>query len=349
MAPICVTGASGYIGGFVVEELLKLGCTVHATVRDPADKKNDFLRDMAKRVGTGTLVFFAADLQKAGAFDDAVKGCDVVVHVAAVVQTNYKKDPFAEVITPTVEGVVNIVGSCKKHRVRRIVYTSSVSTILCAEKYRNAEVRGKPFTEDEWLTHVTPTYGTYNYAKIAAEKKLNELWDGECVSLLPSWCIGRQQNDRVTSSQQVPRAILRREYKLACPPIYLMWVDVRDVARAHAYAATTPKMPSGRYTVAGPGMATTGEMAATFNKIDPSLALATRLLPWTVMWAASWFDQRISTQFLYESCVARSRLSTERIESVGFEFKHRDLEATLRDCLESFREHSIIPPAAAAS
>jgi nucleoside-diphosphate-sugar epimerase len=341
-SPICVTGANGYIAGFVVQQLLELGHTVHGTVRDPNAEKNKFLHELP--TGRGTLRLFQADLLVPGSFDEAIQGCEVVIHLAAVVKSHIEKDPFAEMIRPVVEGVKNIVQSCQKHHVRRIVYTSSVATILTIEKNRPVDRRGKNFTEDDWLTHVTPTYGTYNYAKVEAERELERSWQGELISLLPSWVIGPIQHAQTSGSQSVIRMIATRAFgpKLS-PLMYIHWVDIRDVAKAHVWAATQTSVTRGRFNVAGPENVSSGTIAAKLNAIDPTLKLPERMIPWAVMWTMSWVDKRLTSHFLYEKAVPVLPIDSSRIIAAGFKFEHRDsLDETLKANLECYKKFGVV-------
>jgi dihydroflavonol-4-reductase len=80
--PILVTGATGYIAGWIIERLLKQGYTVHATVRDPSKKnKIQHLYDLAEQ-SSGHIQFFKADLLETGSFDEAMKDCEIVIHTA---------------------------------------------------------------------------------------------------------------------------------------------------------------------------------------------------------------------------------------------------------------------------
>ncbi|XP_059076790.1 phenylacetaldehyde reductase-like [Cryptomeria japonica] len=77
----CVTGAAGYIGSWLVKNLLERGYTVNATLRDPGDeKKSSPLLDLSG--AEDRLKLFQADLLKEGSFDSAVEGCEGVFHVA---------------------------------------------------------------------------------------------------------------------------------------------------------------------------------------------------------------------------------------------------------------------------
>lgn len=339
--PICVTGANGFIAGHIVEILLQENFTVHATVREPSNAKNRFLLEIAARLGKSEkLKMFKADLQIAGSFDDAVKGCSVVIHTAAAVALRVE-DPYRDLINPNVDGVENVVRSCLKHNIRRLIYTSSVATIACHDDFRPLHLRGTPFTEDVWLTHTSPTYGTYNYSKIAAEKKLMELWpaDRELVSILPSWSVGPQQNANVTTSNQIIKLLVTKEKPLL-PLLYFDMVDVRDVARAHVYCAIN-KVPNGRYNVTGNRNNSLSQIAEMMNVAVPELKLSTRMAPYFLLWLMSWFDKRISTQMLRERTAAWAPISNERLRSIGFVFQHTNLIDTLRDAANSLRDHGI--------
>ena len=79
---VLVTGATGFIGAHVVDELLRRGLRVRGTARSEA-KANEMLR--ARPQYAGKLDFaLVEDLTVPGGFDDAVKGVDAIIHVASV-------------------------------------------------------------------------------------------------------------------------------------------------------------------------------------------------------------------------------------------------------------------------
>ncbi len=81
--PILVTGGSGYIASWIVKYLLEEGYTVRATVRNKNKKeKYQHLLEIAKNA-SGSLEMIEADLLDDGAFDEAVKGCEIVMHTAS--------------------------------------------------------------------------------------------------------------------------------------------------------------------------------------------------------------------------------------------------------------------------
>ncbi|KAJ4871672.1 NAD(P)-binding Rossmann-fold superfamily protein [Raphanus sativus] len=134
----CVTGASGYIGSWLVNSLLERGYTVHATLRDLA--KSQYFQFKWKR--NERLRLFQADLQDEGSFDEAVKGCHGVFHVAASMEFDISPDHVnlesyvqSKVIDPAMKGVRNVLGSClKSNSVKRAVFTSSISTLTAKDE-----------------------------------------------------------------------------------------------------------------------------------------------------------------------------------------------------------------------
>lgn len=79
---VCVTGATGYLAGHIVQRLLAAGHTVHGTARQP--NSTSATRHLLAMAGAAErLKLFKADLLAPGAFDEAVAGCDVVIHTAS--------------------------------------------------------------------------------------------------------------------------------------------------------------------------------------------------------------------------------------------------------------------------
>lgn len=82
LAPVLVTGATGYVAGWLVKRLLEEGLTVHAAVRDPAKtEKLKYLNELAENAA-GSIRYFKADLLAEGSYAEAMQGCEVVFHTA---------------------------------------------------------------------------------------------------------------------------------------------------------------------------------------------------------------------------------------------------------------------------
>lgn len=348
--PICVTGATGLIGAHIVKQLLEKGHKVRATVRDPQAARCQFLRDMGVQVKTpgAELKLVKADLMKPGSFDEAMDGCEIVIHTAANVSMTYKECPFKEVVLPAVEGTREIARAAKRVKtIKRIVNTGSVSSLLQLEHEREPSRRGKPYNEDELRNDNRAAYATYQLAKQRSELVLNdEFQTGEVIHILPTWCMGPQLGPDVTSSHQLIKAIAAREMPMA-PLFYSSFVDLRDVAAAHIHAAFC-KMPEGyrsrRYIVSQGELFSALDFSVAIGKSFPHLSPPTRMTPWPLMWLASWFDARITSFVLYEKSQKLPPFDGTRItRELGFTYQHMNVDATVRDCVASLIAHKVLP------
>jgi NADP-dependent 3-hydroxy acid dehydrogenase YdfG len=81
---VCVTGATGYVAGHIIVQLLDKGYHVHGTMRNLEQTKR--VAHLTGHQQGDKLKLFQADLKKPGSFDEAVQGCFAVIHVANVVQ-----------------------------------------------------------------------------------------------------------------------------------------------------------------------------------------------------------------------------------------------------------------------
>ncbi|XP_020275408.1 tetraketide alpha-pyrone reductase 1-like isoform X2 [Asparagus officinalis] len=141
---VCVTGAAGFFGSWLVKRLLESGYNVEGTVRDPGDyKKIGHLWELEGAKERLHLV--RAELMDEGSFDDAIIGCEGVFHAAFPVLYP-KSDPKAEVLDPAVEGTLNVLRSCKKSPLlKKVVLTSSTSAVA-----RSSSDPKQPLDENSW-------------------------------------------------------------------------------------------------------------------------------------------------------------------------------------------------------
>lgn len=336
---VCVTGANGFIAGHIVEQLLAKGHTVRGTVRDPEAERHSWLRELGDE--SNKVKLYAADLSQPGNFGEAFAGCDVVIHVASVVKMEAENDPFEEIITPSVEGTRNVMRSCEKAKVRKIVQTSSLSAVGLPEAQRLPEFRGKLYTEEEWAEGRDPNKNPYDYSKIESEKLMKNEWKGEYACILPVMVYGPQQHPKITSSNEIIKCIVNREFGPFVPRIFIDSVDVRDVAAAHVWAAENQDV-TGRFLVSsGHGYSTT-ELAESLNRTHPDLdkPFPTRMTPYFLLWLISFFDKRISGDFLETLAKPAVGASNEKIKKAGFEFQF-GLDEMMKDTYDSFLKHGI--------
>lgn len=253
--PVLVTGATGYVAGWIVKRLLEEGLTVHATVRDPGNK--DKLRHLDELAASskGSIKYFKGDLLTEGDFADAMKGCELVFHTASPFTSDFK-DPQKELIDPAVLGTKNVLEEANRSgTVKRVVLTSS-----CAAIYTDCtdveQIPGGVFTEEVWNTTASLDYQPYSYSKTLAEKEAwriqadQSAWD--LVAINPCMVMGPPLNPRASKSESI--TLLKQmgdgTAKMGIPKVGIGFVDVRDVAEAHYLAGFTPEA-EGRYITCG--------------------------------------------------------------------------------------------------
>ncbi|GLC45512.1 hypothetical protein PLESTF_001109200 [Pleodorina starrii] len=255
---VCVTGATGYVAGPIVARLLAAGHTVHATCRDPSSVKSvSALRSLPG--APKRLRLFQADLMKPGSYDEAVAGCDYVIHTASPFALLVDPKRVAEeLVEPAVRGVENVIAAVNKSEtVRRVVMTSSIAATYSTPRDHGGPDRA--MDEQCWNTTASPSFLPYSYSKTQAERRAWELAGQQSrwrlVVINPGLVFGPPVGATCAANESV--ALLRRicrglMYPWA-PNIGIAHVDIRDVAAAHCLAMVT-EGAAGRYLVVGGGV-----------------------------------------------------------------------------------------------
>ncbi|KAA8545368.1 hypothetical protein F0562_020152 [Nyssa sinensis] len=153
--PVCVTRANGFIGSWLVRTLLDHGyTTIHASVFPGSDASHLFALPGAADPDV-RLVVHEADVLDAKVVSNAVEGCadGGVFHVASQCSLEDPVDPQRELVTPAVQGTLNVLAAAKMFNVRRVVVTSSISALVPNPSWPS----NTPFDESSWtdLDYVT--------------------------------------------------------------------------------------------------------------------------------------------------------------------------------------------------
>jgi len=238
--PVMVTGATGYVAGWIIKRLLDEGLTVHATLRDSGNEKKRAHLDLAAKDAPGTIHYFDADLLDDGAFADAMAGCSIVFHTASPFVVDVK-DPQRDLVDPALLGTRNVLNQVNKTpSVERVVLTSSVAAIYGDNADVENTANGK-FTEEEWNTTSSLDHQAYSYSKKLAEEeawkinKQQDRWRLVCIN--PALVIGPGLNPRGTSeSFRLIKQLGNGTMAAGAPRWAFGLVDVRDVAEAHLRA-----------------------------------------------------------------------------------------------------------------
>ena len=164
---VAVTGAAGFVGGWVVRRLLDKGYRVRACVRDIDDAaKTGFLRQLSG-FASGRLTLHPADLDQPGCFDAAFRGCNGVAHLSHL--SDYQDQTRIQQVCEHVIASLHRSGS-----VTRMVLTSSIAAVI-SEMDPQELVRRPVLYEDRYPDlhnpKRTPERGQgYSMGKLLAEQ-----------------------------------------------------------------------------------------------------------------------------------------------------------------------------------
>jgi len=153
---VLVTGAGGFIGSHLVERLVELGAHCRAMVRYNSAGSRGWLDGVANP--GGRLEVVAGDVCDRDSVAGAVRGIDVVFHLAALIGIPYSYQAPASYVRTNIEGTLNVLECARELGVERVVHTST------SEVYGTA--RYVPIDEAHPLQPQSP----YSATKIGADQ-----------------------------------------------------------------------------------------------------------------------------------------------------------------------------------
>jgi nucleoside-diphosphate-sugar epimerase len=348
MAPIpkrgtvAVTGAAGFLGGWVVRLLLDKGYRVRACVRNVDDPvRTDFLKAMPG-YASGRLTLHGADLDQAGCFDEIFKGCHGVAHISHV--SNYDDQDYVAKVCAHVIDSVN-----SSESVTRVVVTSSIAAVISEADLKEV-VKRPVFYEDRYPDELnprrTPDRGQgYSMAKLVAERAFADAaeksgaWDA--ITCCPGDNVGPIQSAHQKDMgpwQHNIEAMLKGAYDQN--GVYRPWmtVDVRDDAECHIRLLESVGVKNGERFIAWSTDARNVEdICADIARLLPELGHDTPPV-------TDPFPERIKAREAeFRGIWAGVELRNDRIKAVtGVTF--RPLDDSIRDCVESLLSIAKVQP-----
>jgi dTDP-glucose 4,6-dehydratase len=234
-----VTGAGGFIGSHLVEALLHKGAKVRAFVRYTSRGDLGLLKLLTES-DLAQVEVVLGDLRDEHAVRDAVKGCDLVFHLGALISIPYSYLHPAEVASVNFMGTLNVLMACRQHGVRRLVHTST------SEVYGTA--RQTPISE----SHVLQGQSPYSASKIGADKLVESFiaaYSLPAVTVRPFNTFGPRQSARAVIPTIITQALAKDEIRLGSLTTTRDFTFVTDTVHGFLRAAETPGVEGGVFNL----------------------------------------------------------------------------------------------------
>jgi NAD dependent epimerase/dehydratase len=215
---VLVTGAAGFIGSHLVEALVRSGASVRGFVRYNSRNDHGWL-ETADAAVIGEVDIYRGDFTSPETAIGAVEGCDVVMHLGALIPIPYSYRHPREFVTANVTGTLNILEAVRRTDVRRVVHVST------SEVYGTA--LRVPIDEDHPLQAQSP----YAASKIGADQialSYQRSFETPIVVARPFNTFGPRQSARAVIPTIVTQALTRGEIELGATTPTRDFVYVAD-------------------------------------------------------------------------------------------------------------------------
>jgi dTDP-glucose 4,6-dehydratase len=225
---VLVTGAGGFIGGHVVERLVRDGARVRALCRYNSRNERGTL-DWLPAEFTADLDVVLGELRDVESVSDAVAGMDVVIHLGAQIAIPYSYVNPRDFVEVNVLGTLNVAEAARRHGVTRVVHTST------SEVYGSAQT--VPMTEAHPLEPQSP----YAASKLAADKLIDSYhrsFDLPACVVRPFNTYGPRQSARAIIPTIISQALAGSTLRLGSLTPRRDLTFVADTAAGFVAAAT---------------------------------------------------------------------------------------------------------------
>ena len=183
---VLITGADGFIGSHLTEALVRQGFTVRAFIYYNSFNSWGWLDQCADDI-KGQFEVFPGDIRDPHGVKEAMKGCDAVLHLAALIAIPFSYHSPDTYVDTNIKGTLNVLQAARDLGVKRIIHTST------SEVYGTAQF--VPITEEHPLQGQSP----YSATKIAADQLAYSFYssfDLPVVTVRPFNTYGPRQSAR---------------------------------------------------------------------------------------------------------------------------------------------------------
>jgi len=326
MYNILVLGATGFIGGHIAKKAQAIGWRVHGFRRDP---------DSVGHLQDQEVKWFEGRLEDYPSLLEAMTGMDYVFHAAASYPGVCDPTLIQERVQTATGQMKNVIRATREAQVKRLIYTSSLTTIGSPPENEDRLADERDFYEAGTLPD-----NAYHEMKSAMENLALEASGVgyDIVILNPTLVLG--PGDVHLSTGEILLMFARGKAK-AIPPGVLNVIDVRDAAEAHINAARIGKRGQ-RYILGGSNYSIE-EASAIFAHIAGVKAPLLTLPTWLIDVYINAGDKVPFIPFVHDHIKAYKHWQGYNCQKARKELnlKSRFLEETVRDSLKWFRNHGI--------
>lgn len=342
-----VSGATGYVAGWLIKCLLEAGHHVHATVRDPANKQKLAHLEALQADLPGNITYFTADLLTEGSYAEAMADCEIVFHTASPFSLRVN-DAQRDLVDPAKLGTRNVLEQAKRtSSVRRVVVTSSYVAVVGDNVDFLAS--GKPFlSEDDWNTTSSLTHQPYSFSKTEAEKeawKIAQTQDQwRLVTVNPAFIMGPGISPYATSeSFNFMKQLADGTFKSGIPNFGVGLVDVREVADAHLAAAFIPKA-EGRYLISAENSSFPEIAHILRDQFGDDFPFPKRIIPKGLLWLIGpLIDKTLSRKVIARNVGYPVKIDNRKsIRELGITY--RPLAETITEMFQQLIDEEIVVP-----
>ncbi len=257
-----VTGAGGFIGSHVVQELRAQRCEVRALVRYTSAGGRGWLAELDEEARAGVEVVHG-DVRDGDQMRRLVDGCDTVLHLAALVGIPYSYVSPRQNLEVNATGTLNLLEAARLSGVGRFVHTSS------SEVYGSAQY--VPIDEKHPLVGQSP----YSASKIAADQVVISYmrsFELPGVIVRPFNTFGPRQSMRAVIPTIITQALFSDRIRLGSLQTTRDFTFVRDTAAGLIAAAGADGVQGGVYNLGYGSDISIGELAQLIRELTGSTA-----------------------------------------------------------------------------
>ena len=227
---VLVTGAGGFIGSHLCQQLVVTGASIRALVRYNSAGSHGLLELLPPEV-YNHIEIVTGDIRDPISTRKMVAGCGIVFHLAALIGIPYSYHAPASYVETNVGGTLNILQACLDQGVERVVHTST------SEVYGTA--RYSPIDEDHPLQGQSP----YSASKIAADKITESYvrsFELPAVTVRPFNTYGPRQSTRAFIPAMITQVLERPTVRGGSFHPFRDYTYVTDTVAGFMACARTP-------------------------------------------------------------------------------------------------------------